>query len=97
MRRRQPVRVGELIDNLFAATPTIARKIAEAKVEDLWPQLVGSVIASYTTHMEIKNGRLFVRISSSVARNEVFMQREPLKEAINRASGMAVISTIIVK
>ena len=79
------------MDELFKSTPTIARKIAEAKIPDRWPLLVGSVIASYTTRMEVKNGRLFVYISSSVARNEV------LKEEINRLSGLEVISTIIVK
>ena len=60
------------MDELFKSTPTIARKIAEAKIPDRWPLLVGSAIASYTTRMEVKNGRLFVYISSSVARNEVF-------------------------
>ena len=44
-----------------------------------------------------ESGRLFVYISSSVARNEVFMLRAVLKEEINRLSGLEVISTIIVK
>ena len=85
------------MDELFKSTPTIARKIAEAKIPDRWPLLVGSVIASSPTRMEFKHGRLFVYISSSVARNEVFMRRAVLKEEINRLSGLEVISTIIVK
>ena len=97
MRRKEPIRIGEALDELFKSMPTIARKIAEAKIPDRWPLLVGSVIASYTTRMEVKNGRLFVYISSSVARNEVFMRRAVLKEEINRLSGLEVISTIIGK
>ncbi len=97
MRRRQPVRIGEVMGDFFAATPTIARKIAEARIEDLWPQLVGSVIASYTTSLKVKDGRLLVNIASAVARHEVFMRREALRVAINQASGMDLLTTIIVK
>ena len=49
MRRRDPVRIGDALNDFFSSTPVIARKIAEAKIPDLWPVLVGNVIASYTT------------------------------------------------
>ena len=76
----------------------IARKIAEAKIPDLWPVLVGNVIASYTTKIELRTGgRLFVHLSSSVARNEVFMRRSALMDAINEASGIRIVSSVIVK
>ena len=53
---------------------------------------------SYTVRLEIKTGgRLFVYLSSSVVRNEIFMQRAALKEAINRAVGSDILTTIIVK
>lgn len=98
MRRREPIRIGEALDDLFRSTPTIARKIAEAKVPDIWPELVGGIIASYTTGIEIQQGgRMFVHISSSVARNEVFMARASLAEAINDRLGMKVVTCIIVK
>lgn len=97
MRRRTPTRIGELMGDFFASTPHIARKIAEAKIDELWLELVGDVIAGYTTELVIKDGRLLVKMSSSVARSEVFLRRESLKEAINKASKMQLITTIIVK
>ena len=97
MRQKDPIRIGEALDEFFRSSPTIARKIAEARISDYWPQLVGDVIASYTTKLEVRSGRLHVNIASSVARNEVFMRREALKNAINHTSGMELITTIIVK
>ena len=86
MRRRDPVRIGDALNDFFSSTPVIARKIAEAKIPDLWPVLVGNVIASYTTKIELRTGgRLFVHLSSSVARNEVFMRRSALMDAIIKA------------
>lgn len=98
MRRRDPVRIGDALNDFFSSTPVIARKIAEAKIPDLWPVLVGNVIASYTTKIELRTGgRLFVHLSSSVAHNEVFMRRSALMDAINEASGIRIVSSVIVK
>ena len=97
MRRRDPVRIGDALNDFFSSTPVIARKIAEAKIPDLWPVLVGNVIASYTTKIELRTGgRLFVHLSSSVAR-KVFMRRSALMDAINEASGIRIVSSVIVK
>ena len=40
MRRRDPVRIGDALNDFFSSTPVIARKIAEATIPDLWPVLV---------------------------------------------------------
>ena len=98
MRRRDPIRIGDALNDFFTSTPTIARKIAEARIPDVWPRVVGDIVASYTVRLEIKTGgRLFVYLSSSVVHNEIFMQRAALKEAINRAVGSDILTTIIVK
>ena len=94
MRRRDPIRIGDALNDFFTSTPTIARKIAEARIPDVWPRVVGDIVASYTVRLEIKTGgRLFVYLSSSVVRNEIFMQRAALKEAINRAVGSDILTT----
>lgn len=98
MRRREPIRIGDALNDFFTKNPTVARKLAEARIPDLWPGLVGDLIASYTTKIELLGGgRLEVHISSSVARSEVFMARAAIKDEINRLSGMPLVSHIIVK
>lgn len=97
MKRRDPVRIGEVITDFFSSSPTIARKIAEARIPDQWPRLVGDLIASYTSKIEVGNGRMTVYLSSSVARHEVFMRREALRTAINQASGFEIIKVLIIK
>ncbi len=97
MRRRDPIRIGAVIEEFFTSSPTIARKIAEARIPELWPQLVGSLIASYTTKIEVGKGRMTVYLASSVVRNEVFMRREALRQALNQATGQDIIRVLIVK
>lgn len=97
MRRREAVRIGDLWGDFLDSSPYVARKIAEAKIPDLWPAMVGSVIASYTTKMELQRGCLTIYMSSSVARHEVFMRRAVIKEEINRLSKMELVRNVIVK
>ncbi len=97
MRRTIPMRVGEVIDDWLRECPTIARKIAEAKVARVWPQVVGSVVAGYTLSVEVVRGVLYVKLSSSVVRNELFMRRDSLREAVNAAVGAQVVNVVIVK
>lgn len=98
MRRREPVKIGDLLDDLFASTPNIARKMAEARIPDVWPVVVGNILASYTTKIDLqRGGRLFIHLSSSIARNELFMRRAALKDAVNQAVGANVVSSVILK
>ncbi|MFI3265538.1 MAG: DUF721 domain-containing protein [Rikenellaceae bacterium] len=97
MKRSDPVRLGSVLDDFFSSSPTIARKIAEAKVASVWPKVVGEKIAFYTTSVSAENGKATVHISSSVVRHEVFLRRTEIKDAINEALGSVVVRVIDIK
>lgn len=98
MRRRDPVRIGDALNDFFSSTPVIARKIAEAKIPDLWPVLVGNVIASYTTKIELRTADACSFISARRWRATRYScGRSALMDAINEASGIRIVSSVIVK
>lgn len=96
MRRTRTVKVGELVEDLFR-DPVIRRKIAEGRLPDTWREVAGTMVASCTDSVEFKSGILTVRISSSVVRHEVFMQRTFLRDQINRRAGATLVREVIVK
>lgn len=97
MRRTEPVRIGEIVGDFFKNNPRLARMLAEAQVIDLWPEIVGEEIASYTMRININRGKMFVYLGSSVIRHEVFMRRTELMARINEIVGENVILAIYVK
>lgn len=97
MRRTQPVKIGDIVSDFFRNSPHIARKLAEARAIDLWSEAVGGDLARYTTRINITNGRMFVYVSSSVARHELFMQRRAIIEKLNDLVGEKVVDSIILK
>lgn len=96
MKRTEPVLVGDILREFFER-PYVARKLAEGRLPDLWQEIVGAHIASLTHTFELKQGILYVGISSSVARQEIFFRRDELMTLLNTRSGHRIINAIIVK
>ena len=82
--------MGELLDEFFKR-PYIAAKVAEGRLPDTWRKLVGDAAADATTGLRLERQVLWVRVQSSVLRSELLWQREALREAINRESGMQLV------
>lgn len=97
MRRSTPVRIGDLWSGFVESNPTRMRRICEARIPELWPEVAGAATASLTTSLDIRNGILYVSLSSSVARHDLFMRRAELREELNRRLGMNIVGSVIVK
>lgn len=96
MKRTEPKIVGDILREFFER-PFVARKLAEGRLPDLWADVVGAHIASLTHKFELKNGILYIGISSSVARQEIFFRRDELMTILNERSGHKIVNAIIVK
>ena len=97
MRRSRPVRIGELWTGFVNENPIRMRRMCEARIPEVWCETAGEMIAAMTSSLSFRNGILYVKITSSVARHDIFMRRSALQDELNRRLGMNVISGIIVK
>ncbi|MCD8073050.1 MAG: DUF721 domain-containing protein [Alistipes sp.] len=97
MRKTVPMKLGDLWGDFVKNTPQVARGLAEARAAGLWAAVVGPAAAAHTASVTVKNGILTAKLSSSVVRSELFMQRDALRDALNRAAGAQVIRTVILK
>ncbi len=96
MRRTKTQLMGELLEEFFRR-PYIAAKVAEGKLPDTWRTVVGDRVANETTELKIENHILHVRIRSSVLRQELFYQRDALRDALNEQAGVHLINAVIVR
>ena len=88
--------MGELLEDFFSR-PWVAAKVAEGRLPEVWRECVGDLAADMTTHFELRDRILNVRISSSVLRNELFLRRAELCDELNRRSKVPLVEQIIVK
>lgn len=96
MRRTKTQLMGDLLEEFFQR-PYIAAKVAEGKLPETWRAVVGNRTADETTELRLENHILHVRIRSSVLRQELFYQREALKEELNARSGVNLIHAVIIR
>lgn len=96
MRRTKTLLMGDLLDEFFKR-PYVAAKVAEGKLPDTWRAVVGDRAADLTTELRLERRILHVRIRSSVLRSELFYQRDALRDAINRRSGLRLVHAVIIR
>lgn len=70
-------------------------KFDETSVVALWPELMGRAISNRTTQIYVSQKKLFVRIESSVIKNEMLMVKTGIIQKINERAGVEVITDII--
>jgi predicted nucleic acid-binding Zn ribbon protein len=88
--------MGDLLEEFFQR-PYIAAKVAEGKLPDTWRAVVGDRIANETTELRLENHILHVRLRSSILRQELFYQRDALRDALNEKSGVRLVNAVIIR
>ncbi|HWW41007.1 MULTISPECIES: DUF721 domain-containing protein [Pedobacter] len=94
MRKPNDITLKEGIDKLLAVYK-LKGKFDQTSVVALWPEIMGKAIANRTTQIYVNNKKLFVRIESSVIKNDLLMVRTGIIQSINERTGSEVITEIV--
>ena len=96
MRRSKTISLGDAIKD-YLKEMNLESKLNEAGLINSWEEVVGKAIASRTSGIYIKDGILYVHLTSSVVRNELLMLRQELMEKLNQKARTAVIRDIVLR
>lgn len=70
-------------------------KIDEQKIIDSWKAVVGNMIDSHTTKLQVKEKTLFVSLDSSALRSELMMARSKIVDSLNKEAGSKIVNDIV--
>ncbi|MBQ9465604.1 MAG: DUF721 domain-containing protein [Muribaculaceae bacterium] len=93
MKRTNAQSIGEIID-AYLQHENLRQTFDEHQAAALWPSIVGPAINRYTVSREVRDGILYITLSSAALRNELSLNRTQLLELINGAVGQPVIKEI---
>ncbi len=71
-----------------------SRLMLERRAQTLWHTVMGPTVNKVTTSVRVSNGVMYVGLSSSVVRSELFRLKGRIIGAINKAIGQDVIRDI---
>ena len=83
--------------NEFLQENKLDTKLKERDLIDSWEEFMGKTISRATRKIYIKDGKLFVVISSSVIRNELYMLKQEIVRKLNEKVGEDIITDLILR
>jgi predicted nucleic acid-binding Zn ribbon protein len=94
MRKPNDKSIKEAMDQLLQVYK-LQQKFDETALISAWPEMMGPAIANRTKELYIRQKKLFVRVESSVIKNELMMMRSQIIEKMNEQAGGEVIVEIV--
>jgi predicted nucleic acid-binding Zn ribbon protein len=94
MRKANDKSLKEAIEQMLQVYK-IKRRFDETGVIAAWPEIVGKPVANRTKELFIHDKKLFLRIESSVIKNELMMMRTQIINKINDEAKSILIEEII--
>ena len=67
----------------------------EARVSALWDELLGPSVATATYRKQLKEGKFYVKLNSSVVRSYILTEKKNIMIKINEAMGKRVVTELI--
>lgn len=96
MRYTQSETISASIERSFKAMG-IWNKYQEAMLINSWPDLMGKSTANETEYLYIKERVLYIKIRSSVLRNELSMLKQAIVSSLNTKAGKDIIDKVVIK
>ncbi|MCM4154449.1 DUF721 domain-containing protein [Gramella sp. AN32] len=95
-RKNEEMKLGDLLKS-FVDENKLDKGLDQVKVKDVWEQQMGPAIKKYTTSLKLKNGILYVELSSSVLREELSYGKEKIIKILNEEMGKQLINKLILR
>lgn len=81
----------------FISQNNLQKGIDKVEVKEVWFKLMGNGVANYTTEVELRKETLYVKLSSSVLREELMMGKDKIINMINEEIGKQVIKSLVLR
>jgi len=94
MRKTNDKSLKEAIDQMMQVYK-LKRKFDETGIIAHWPELVGKPVANRTKELFIHDKKLFLRLESSVVKNELMNMRSQIIQKINEEAKSVLVEEII--
>ena len=94
MRKPNDKPIKEAIEQMLQVYK-LKRKFDETSLVAAWPEMMGPAVANRTRQLYIRDKKLFIRVESSVLKNELLMIRSQILDKMNERAGTNVLEDIV--
>tara|TARA_B100001093_G_scaffold62208_1_gene52268 strand:- start:10584 stop:10874 length:291 start_codon:yes stop_codon:yes gene_type:complete len=88
--------IGQVIKKLMGNNK-LSKRLDDLNVLDIWNNIIGKDLEKYIKSTKLVDGKLHVKLRSSIVRNEISYKKTELIKRINEKLSKDVIKDIILK
>ena len=89
--------IKNVIGNIIDSSNKLNSGLNNIKVQNLWREVMGNNVNSYTNEIVLKKNTLYVNLSSSVLRQELSFGKQKIIDLLNKELGKTVIKKIVLR
>lgn len=95
-RKFEPQSVGKVLDEIVQSK-ALKTGITNARINELWYELMGTHMTHYTEKILLKGNTLFVSLNNAALREELNYGKEKIREMMNEQLGGEVLKKIVLR
>jgi predicted nucleic acid-binding Zn ribbon protein len=95
-RNHEPIKIQDLV-NQFIEQNDLTSGLDAVNVQELWGELMGPGVMSYTQSVALRGSTLTVVLTSSVLRSELSMGKQKIIDMMNEGLGKNLIEHIYLR
>ena len=96
MRRNNTNTIGQIIKKIIRNNK-LSKRLDVLNVLDVWNNIIGKDLEKYIKSTKFVDDKLYVKLRSSIVRNEMSYKKTQLIQRINKKLNKEVIKDIILK
>ena len=95
-RKFEPQSIGKVLDEIVQSK-ALKTGITNARINELWYELMGSQMTHYTDKILLKGNTLFVSLNNAALREELSYGKEKIRKMMNEQLGSEVLKKIVLR
>ena len=96
MRRNNTNTIGQIIKKIICNNK-LSKRLDVLNILDVWNNIIGKDLEKYIKSTKLVDDKLYVKLRSSIVRNEMSYKKTQLIQRINKKLNKDVIKDIILK
>ena len=95
-RKFEPQTIGKVLDEIVQSK-ALKSGITNARINELWYELMGSHMTSYTEKITLRGNTLFVSLNNAALREELRYGKDKILEMMNEQLGSEILEKIVLR
>jgi Dna[CI] antecedent DciA-like protein len=89
--------LGDVLKNFISSSHKLEKGLNKVSAQQAWHNVMGSAISKYTTQVLLERNTLYVRLSSSVLREELSYGKEKIIKLLNEELRKELVTKLVLR